>query len=189
MPLILASKSPRRKEILQSVGADFRIITKETDESYSGSPKPDELVKDLSLRKFRAVIGEAEEGDIVLAADTVVSLDGCIFGKPADRDEAFSMISRMSGRSHEVYTGIAVGDSEKVVSACECTKVFFRKLTKDEIYEYIDRFKVTDKAGAYAIQERAALFVEKIEGDFFNIVGLPVFLVGKILREMFQYEL
>ena len=95
----------------------------------------------------------------------------------------------MSGKSHEVYTGITIGNKDKSITECECTKVFFRKVSDREIEKYIDKFNVMDKAGAYAIQERAALFVEKIEGDFFNIVGLPVFLVGRILKEEFGYEL
>ena len=187
--LILASKSPRRSELLSSVGADFTIMTRHTDESYEGNPHPSNLVCELSKRKLLAVLENVSENDIVISADTIVYCSGEIFGKPKDDEEAFSMLKKMSGKAHEVYTGISVGNKEKIITEYECTKVYFRNITDKEIRNYIQTCEVRDKAGAYAIHEKAALFVEKIDGDYFNIVGLPLCHLGNILRNEFDYIL
>ena len=186
--LILASKSARRRELLEMLGADFDIITREVDESYEGEIAPNELVKMLSKRKLDAVVNEAE-GAIVISSDTIVYCNGEVFGKPRDMDDARRMLRAMSGHYHEVYSGIAVGDGKKTVVDAVSTKVYFRHITDSEIERYISESAVLDKAGAYGIQERASLFVEKIEGDYFNIVGLPVCRLGEILRDEFGYNL
>jgi septum formation protein len=148
----------------------------------------DELVKMLSKRKLDAVVNEAE-GAIVISSDTIVYCNGEVFGKPRDMDDARRMLRAMSGHYHEVYSGIAVGDGKKTVVDAVSTKVYFRHITDSEIERYISESAVLDKAGAYGIQERASLFVEKIEGDYFNIVGLPVCRLGEILRDEFGYNL
>lgn len=186
--LILASKSARRRELLEMLGADFDIITREVDESYEGEIAPGELVKMLARRKLDAVTNEAD-GAIVISSDTIVYCSGEVFGKPRDMDDARRMLRAMSGHYHEVYSGIAVGDGEKTVVDAVSTKVYFRHITDSEIERYISESAVLDKAGAYGIQERASLFVEKIEGDYFNIVGLPVCRLGEILRDEFGYDL
>lgn len=186
--LILASKSARRRELLEMLGADFDIITREVDESYEGEIAPDELVKMLARRKLDAVTNEAD-GSIVISSDTIVYCSGEVFGKPRDMDDARRMLRAMSGHYHEVYSGIAVGDGKKTVVDAVSTKVYFRHITDSEIERYISESAVLDKAGAYGIQERASLFVEKIEGDYFNIVGLPVCRLGEILRDEFGYDL
>ena len=186
--LILASKSARRRELLEMLGADFDIITREVDESYEGEIAPGELVKMLARRKLDAVTNEAD-GSIVISSDTIVYCSGEVFGKPRDMDDARRMLRAMSGHYHEVYSGIAVGDGKKTVVDAVSTKVYFRHITDSEIERYISESAVLDKAGAYGIQERASLFVEKIEGDYFNIVGLPVCRLGEILRDEFGYDL
>lgn len=186
--LILASKSARRRELLEMLGADFDIITSELDESYEGKIEPGELVKMLSKRKLDAVVNEID-GAIVISSDTIVYCNGEVFGKPRDMDDARRMLRAMSGHYHEVYSGIAVGDGEKTVVDAVSTKVYFRQITDAEIERYITESSVLDKAGAYGIQERASLFVEKIEGDYFNIVGLPVCRLGEILRGEFGYNI
>lgn len=186
--LILASKSARRRELLEMLGADFDIITREVDESYEGEIAPGELVKMLARRKLDAVTNEAD-GSIVISSDTIVYCSGEVFGKPRDMDDARRMLRAMSGHYHEVYSGIAVGDGKKTVVDALSTKVYFRHITDSEIERYITENAVLDKAGAYGIQERASLFVEKIEGDYFNIVGLPVCRLGEILRDEFGYDL
>ena len=187
--IILASKSARRRELLEMLGLKFDIITKDTDESGVIYDTPDELVKELSLRKLKAVLPDADENSVVIAADTVVWCDGEVFGKPADIADARRMLHAMSGSSHCVYTGISVSDGKKTVTDAVCSTVYFRRLADSEIEYYITNCEVTDKAGAYGIQERASLFVERIDGDYFNIVGLPVCRLGEILRDDFRIDI
>ncbi len=173
--LILASASPRRAQILTQVGLKFQIKTKSTDENITAS-SPQELVRQLSYKKAQAVASDLTEG-IVLGADTVVVVDGQIFGKPHDRQEAFQMLSLLANRAHEVITGFslidATGEMADYTQAVS-TKVYFRPLTAEEIENYLDTNEYTDKAGGYAIQGIGAQFVEKIEGCYYNVVGLPL---------------
>lgn len=187
--LILASKSARRRELLTMLGARFEVIAIDTDESEPDGIEPDALVRDLARRKLEAVRKKAGSERIIIAADTIVWCAGEIFGKPRDIDDARHMLIAMSGSFHEVLTGIAVSRGDTVTVECERTRVYFRKLGADEIERYIATAEVTDKAGAYGIQERAGLFVERIEGDYFNIVGLPICRLGVILRRDFGVEL
>ena len=129
------------------------------------------------------------ESAAIIASDTVVSLDNEIFGKPKDREDAFRMLSLLSGRAHEVYSGIAILSGDKLYSESVCTKVYFRALTKDEIYSYIDKCAPFDKAGAYGIQEFAGIFAEKIEGDINNVIGLPLCALEMALRREFSLSL
>ena len=180
--IILASKSPRRKELLEQMGLEgFRITAPNVDESVEPGLAPAEIVEALSLRKARAAAGRAGPKDLIIAADTVVALDGAALGKPRSEKDAFSMLSRLSGREHRVYTGVTVLQGERAVTEHEETAVVFRALEPGEIRGYIATGEPMDKAGAYGIQGMGALLVEGIRGDYGNVVGLPVFRLGRIL--------
>lgn len=184
MDIILASQSPRRKELLLQMGLrGFKIISPDVDEHVEGNPSPAELVEALSRRKAGAVAAQADEDDLIIAADTVVALDGAVLGKPEDERDAFSMLSALSGNRHMVYTGVTVIRGEQVVTTHEETVVTFRELEPDEISSYIETGEPMDKAGAYGIQGLGALLVSGIEGDYFNVMGLPVYRLGRILAD------
>jgi len=148
-----------------------------------GNLAPAQIVEELSLRKARAVAEESDEDDLIIAADTVVALDGAVLGKPEDESGAFSMLSALSGNRHYVYTGVTVIRGEQVVTQHEMTTVTFRDLEPEEISNYIATEEPMDKAGAYGIQGLGALLVSGIEGDYFNVMGLPVYRLGRILSE------
>ena len=173
---------------MEAIGVKFDIIASEVDESFDGVVAPGELVSGLACRKLEAVLPYAPDS-VVISADTIVWCGGEVFGKPRDLFDAHRMLRAMSGGSHEVYTGIAVGDSSRLTVEYECTKVYFRSLADSEIDAYLSSCSVLDKAGAYGIQERAALFVERVEGDYYNIVGLPLCRLGVILRRDFSIEI
>jgi septum formation protein len=177
MKLVLASKSPRRSEILKNAGIDFTVRVADADETIPDGTKPCDAVVFLAARKAMAV--ERADDEVVLGADTVVVLDDRILGKPKDREDAFNMIRMLSGRVHSVFTGVcAIGDGISLTFAEE-TKVEFYPLSDDEINEYIDTDEPYDKAGAYGIQGLASKFISGIQGDYFNVVGLPVSSVYK----------
>lgn len=171
--IILASGSPRRKELLTLAGIEFTVKTADTDESVPTSFSPEQTVKTLAQRKAKAV-AELNSDSIVIGADTVVAVDGKILGKPKDSEEAFSMLSSLSGRSHFVYTGVCIIDGEKEICFCEKTEVTFYELTDDEINAYILTGDCYDKAGGYGIQSKGCTLVRKLNGDYFNVVGLPI---------------
>lgn len=182
--IILASNSPRRKELLAQMGiTDFKVSAPNVDESVEGEPSPAEMVEQLSLRKARGLANRAGPDDLIIAADTVVALDGAVLGKPRDGEDAFAMLSALSGREHHVYTGVTVLQGERAVTEHEETAVAFRALEPEEIRGYIATGEPMDKAGAYGIQGCGALLVSGIRGDYCNVVGLPVFRLGRILRE------
>ena len=187
MKLVLASKSPRRSEILKNAGIDFTVRVADADETIPEGTKPEDAVVFLAARKAMAVPRENDE--VVLGADTVVVLDDMILGKPKDKDDAFNMIKRLSGRVHSVFTGVcAIGDGISLTFAEE-TKVEFYPLTEDEINEYISTDEPYDKAGAYGIQGLASKFISGIQGDYFNVVGLPVCRLATLLAEEFDYNI
>jgi septum formation protein len=168
--LILASRSPQRRAILEQLGVDFRVEAPEVEELTGGDPR--RLVRENALRKARAV---AARGERVLGADTAVVLDGRVFGKPRDEREAETFLRRLSGRTHEVMSGIAVrepGGAER--SDVAVTRVRFRRLEAPDLAWYLATEEWRERAGAYAIQGRGAALVEEIEGDYWNVVGLPV---------------
>lgn len=181
MKLVLASKSPRRSEILKNAGIDFTVRVADADETIKEGTKPEDAVKILAERKARAV--ERAKDETVLGADTVVVLDDKILGKPRDREDAFNMLKNLSGREHSVFTGVcAISENGSVVFAEE-TKVEFYSLSDKEINEYIDTKECDDKAGAYGIQGFASKFIKGINGDYFNVVGLPISSIyEKILK-------
>ena len=185
MDIILASKSPRRRALLEQMGVrDFRIITPDIDEHMDRALPPAELVRQISLEKARAVAVQADPNTVVIAADTVVALDGAVLGKPADEEEAFRMLSLLSGNRHQVYTGLTVLRGEQVFSQWEETAVTFRPLTAEEIEAYIATGEPMDKAGAYGIQGYGSLLIEGISGDYYNVMGLPVCRLGQILGQL-----
>ena len=181
--LILASQSPRRQELLRRIGVEhFTVLPTDSDESWDPGWSPEELVGRLSARKAAAAAAQAGPEAIVLAADTMVFLDDKRLGKPADEAEAFEMLSALSGREHTVWTGVTVRRGDRADTRSEATAVRFRTLTAEEIRAYIATGEPMDKAGAYGIQERGALLVEGIRGDYFNVMGLPVLRLARMLR-------
>ena len=171
--LILASKSPRRKELLKQIGIPFVVVVSDAEEVSGNSWTPAALVVENAKRKARAV-AEKYPDSPVLGADTVVSSEGKIFGKPKDKDEARKMLTALSGKMHEVTTGLALINRNEIRTTSVTTKVFFDTMTKADIDAYIATEESMDKAGAYAIQGKAARFIEKIEGSYSNVVGLPL---------------
>lgn len=187
--LILASASPRRHDLLTAAGIPHTVLSADTDESLPSGIAPHEAVEILSARKAEAILPIAPAGSIILAADTVVTLDGGILGKPRDELDAKRMLLSLSGREHHVFTGVTVTDGMKTVTRHAKTAVRMRIISEEEIDAYIKTGEPMDKAGAYGIQGRAAFFVSGIEGDYANVVGLPVSLVGEILRIDFAFPL
>lgn len=181
MKLILASASPRRKEILENIGYKFEVIPSESEEKLKDGLSPKDTVEALAYQKALDVYSDNPES-IVLGADTVVVFDGKILGKPKDKQDARRMLKMLSGQTHEVRTGYAVlgGNTEIVLS--ECTLVTFFSLSDEEIENYINTGEPMDKAGAYGIQGKGALLVRSILGDYFNVVGLPVANVSRCLK-------
>ncbi len=181
--LILASKSPRRNELLKGLGVDFTIKTKDTDESFPRDMDPYQVAGFLSKKKANAFLDKLADDEIILTADTVVILDGQILNKPADDQEAFEMISALSGKEHHVVTGITIGKSASLITRQDTVKVHFKPLTIEEIQYYVQTCKPFDKAGAYGIQEWIGyVAVDRIEGSFYTVMGLPVHLVYEELK-------
>lgn len=179
--LVLASKSPRRSEILKTAGYDFTVRVQETDETLPTGICPEDAVVYLAASKAKAV--ERNSDELVLGADTIVVLDNKILGKPKDREDAYIMLKSLSGRIHSVYTGVCGICDEYSITLSERTDVEFLLLTDEEIYAYIDTNDCYDKAGAYGIQGYASKFVRRINGDYFNVVGFPISAVyEKILK-------
>ena len=185
--LILASASPRRRELLRQAGFAFEVVAPEVDETYPGGEDPAAFAERLALAKAAQIAQRfaAKDDVVVLGADTVVVADGEVLGKPVSADDARAMLRKLSGIAHRVITGVALaapGAARRAVGH-EVTRVFFRPLTEEEIAAYVATGEPLDKAGAYAAQGRAARFVNRVEGCYFNVVGLPVALVDRLLRE------
>lgn len=186
--LILASKSPRRKEILSMVASDFEIRVSDADETIDKDTDAFDVPRQLAVKKAEAVT--YNDGELIIGCDTVViSPDGEIMGKPKDDNDAIRMLKKLSGTAHYVVSGIAIRNGECVVSDSVTTKVIMRNLTENEIKSYVSRCHPTDKAGAYGIQEMAGAFVEGIEGDFYNVVGLPLCRLCELLCNEFNVDL
>lgn len=179
--IILASASPRRRELMAFITDEFEVITAEVDETIEEGTLPQDAVMQLSLKKAQAV-SEKYKGRLVIGADTVVVCDDTILGKPDNRNHASEMLRMLSGRTHFVLTGVTITDGEKTDTFFVSSEVKFLELTDDEILIYVSGGEPDDKAGAYAIQGKGSLFVEKINGDYFNIVGFPVSEVNRHLK-------
>lgn len=185
MRIVLASGSPRRKALLTMLGlSDFDVIPAKGEEQVKPGLTPAETVKVLAEAKADEVSEQCGASDVIIAADTIVWLDGQILGKPHSEAEAASMLRRLSGRAHTVYTGVAVLRGERRVIEAEASEVHFRALDEAEIEAYVASGEPMDKAGAYGAQGLAALFVERIEGDFFNVMGLPLCRLGQMLKKL-----
>ena len=187
--IILASASPRRKELMAMAGYEFEIQVSHKEEVYSAT-EPGEIVKELSLLKAKDIASMNEKKSlIVIGADTVVAHDGKILGKPQSEQDAFDMIKGYQGDKHQVYTGVAILDydedgNERVVNHAVRTDVYVNAMTDEEVWNYIHNDNVMDKAGAYGIQSGFAIHIEKIEGDYFNVVGLPISYVYEELKKL-----
>ncbi len=188
--IILASQSPRRRQLLEQIGLeDFTILVPDADESYDPTATPQEIVSSICRKKAVAARELAKNDDaIIITADTMVFLDGLRLGKPRSEEEAAQMLRSLSGRTHQVCTGVTVCRGERAVTEAEVTQVTFRPLSGEEIRRYTATGEPMDKAGAYGIQGKAALFVSGIDGDYFNVMGLPLHLLGQMLAA-FDVEL
>ena len=182
MEVILASQSPRRKELMGLFHFSFTVRVADIDETMDDTRSAQEEVARVSLRKAQAVVHQAD--DIVIAADTIVVCEGQILGKPHDETDARRMLTLLSGRDHQVMTGMTVLRGDRQVVCTEVTDIHFRTLSEKEIRAYIATGEPMDKAGAYGIQGGGALFAEKMVGDYYNVMGLPVCRLGQILREI-----
>lgn len=185
MNLILASASPRRALLLQQVGIPYEVVIPDVTEKIDKNLHPRKVVVEIARYKANAVRANLEKG-IVLAADTIVALGNSILGKPEDKIEAYEMLKRLSGQEHLVLTGLVlhrVEDGTEVSGVAE-TRVWMKKLSAEVIKEYVESGEPLDKAGAYGIQGRAALFIERIDGCYFNVVGLPLSLLNDLLKKI-----
>ena len=185
---VLASKSPRRKELLENIGMEFTVKVSDFDENtVSRELSPDLYVQELAMFKAMSLVKEVASDTLIIGADTVVIHNDEILGKPYGRTDAINMLKQLSGDVHHVYTGVCVvrSDDAKAVASCVKTEVYFRNLSDEEIEYYVDTYKPFDKAGGYGIQEYAGVFVESIDGDYFNIVGLPVCKLNQIIKDEF----
>jgi septum formation protein len=180
--IILASSSPRRRELLEQIGLPYRVVAAEVDETPLPNETPEHYVLRLAEAKSLHAWKLAEGELPVLGADTAVVVDGDILGKPGGREQALAMLRRLSGRGHRVLTGVSLR-SQQHWRTCSDTRVFFRTLDEAEILAYWETGEPCDKAGAYAIQGRAAQFIERIEGSFSGVVGLPLFETAALLRQ------
>jgi|SRR5690606_7328393 septum formation protein len=189
LPLILASASPRRRDLLRSVGLSPRVVPSETDETVDPSLSPDAAAVELATRKARSVAEmlrrAGETAGVVLGADTVVCIDGELLGKPADAEDAARMLAKLQGREHRVYTGVCLLDvaGTRQKTGCRETAVRMKPLSPERIRRYVATGECFDKAGAYAVQGLGALLVESIRGCYYNVVGLPLSLVDDLLAE------
>lgn len=179
--LILASNSPRRKELLSMLGYEFLVLPSDCDES-TNIKNPKKLVKELSYRKAYAV--KRDCNDTVIGSDTVVAIGKRILGKPQNEADAFNMLKLLSGKTHTVYTGVTVLNNENVITDCISCRVTFKRMIDKEIKEYIETNEPMDKAGAYGIQGRGSAFVKAVHGDYFAVVGFPCCYIDSILKKI-----
>jgi septum formation protein len=180
--LILASASPRRKELLEQINVAFQVSVSDVEEVMEGLTRPEDIVVSLALQKAQDVARKFPH-DAVLGADTIVTYGGSVLGKPKTKEEAYEMLRTLSGRTHEVFTGVAILCKDEQLSFFERTEVTFYELSDEEIRAYIESGEPMDKAGSYGIQGLGAMFVQKINGDYFSVVGLPI---AKVYRELKQ---
>lgn len=186
--IVLASSSPRRIELLKQIGLTFEVVPADIEEEVFKDLTPQELVERLAKEKVLNASLKVKNS-IVVGADTVVVLEGKILGKPKSKEEALNMLLLLSGKWHKVFSGVAVMDSDnkQLFSDVEETKVKFRRISTEEAMKYVETGESMDKAGAYAIQGKGAVFIEKIEGCYYNVVGLPIYRLEKLLKKFNIY--
>lgn len=173
--IILASKSPRRFELMKMAGFEFTVDSKNVEENHPEGMPANLIPASLATKKAKAFLSEIDDNTVVIGADTIVISDGVIYEKPNDREHAIEMLTALSGKMHEVVTGVCILSNKKEVVFSETTKVYFNPFTREEIEYYVDNYKPFDKAGSYACQEWiGAIGIKKFDGDYFNVVGLPV---------------
>lgn len=184
--IILASQSPRRKQLLEWAELSFDIVVKETDESYPEGLKMDEIAVHIARQKALAVRSSVPADAIILAADTIVVFNNRVIGKPKNREEAVGTLMDLSGNQHIVITGVVIRKNDREIAFSESTSVRFHELSKEQIEYYVDQYKPYDKAGAYAIQEWIGVVgIQSVNGDFYNVMGLPV---SRVLRELKRFN-
>ena len=183
--IILASQSPRRKQLLEWAEVPFEIVVKETDERFPPGLEPDEVAVYIARNKALAVQQLINSNEVILAADTIVVLGDNIIGKPVHREDAVSILLALSGSTHKVITGVVIRKGDEEISFADTTEVEFHNITVNEIEFYVDKYKPYDKAGAYAIQEWIGVVgIKSINGDFYNVMGLPV---SRVVRELKKF--
>jgi septum formation protein len=183
--IVLASQSPRRKQLLEWAEIEFDIVVKETDESFPSGLSIENIPVHIARNKAVAVQKQVAPDKIILAADTVVVLDNKIIGKPKDREDAINILSALSGNKHLVITGVVIQKNDKEIFFADITEVWFHELSQHQIGFYVDKYKPYDKAGAYAIQEWIGVTgIKKINGDFYNVMGLPV---SRVVQELYKF--
>ena len=186
--IILASGSPRRSDILKQVGIDFTVKTSKVKEDFADNLTPEQVVMELAARKCEAVFSEVlpEKDTVVISADAIVVYEDEILGKPKDENDAYNTLKRLSGHIHQVYTGVTmtyfINGKFRIDTFADCANVYFRELTDKEIKEYVKTGEPMDKAGSYGIQGIGALLIDKIDGDYYTIVGLPISKVYRALK-------
>ena len=183
--IILASKSPRRLELMKMAGFEFTVNSKNVEENHPEGLAPQLIPAALATKKAKAFLPELDDDTVVIGADTIVILDGVIYEKPNNREHAIEMLSALSGKMHEVVTGVCILSNKKEVVFSETTKVYFNPFTRSEIEYYVDNYKPFDKAGSYACQEWVgAIGIKKFDGDYFNVVGLPI---NRVYQELLSF--
>ena len=183
--IILASGSPRRKQLLEWAEVPFEIVVKETDETFPAGLTVEEVPIHIARQKAMAVESVMNNDSVILAADTIVVLNERIIGKPKNREDAINILSDLSGRKHRVITGVVIMLGKKEISFSDSTDVYFHELSREQLEFYVDKYKPYDKAGAYAIQEWIGVVgIRSVEGDFYNVMGLPVSRVVKELKKI-----
>lgn len=187
--IILASGSPRRKMLMEWAEFSFEVLVSDADESYDPEASPENIARAIAEKKLQAVLDLKQidlSDSIIVAADTIVVLDGEIIGKPTDREDAIGILTRLSGKQHQVITAVSVQDDQKRLVFHDTTHVSFHALSPAQVIHYVDNYKPYDKAGAYAIQEWIGVIgIKSIEGDFYNVMGLPVSHLVQVLKESF----
>ena len=185
MAIVLASQSPRRQELLQRIGVeDFRTLSLDIDESYPAGLSPEDTVRFIAGKKSDAAAALCAPDDLIITADTMVFLGSDRLGKPRDEEDAFRMLRELAGSRHTVCTGVSLRRGAQYESFAVSTGVTFRRASDDEIRAYIKTGEPMDKAGAYGIQGRGALFIAHLDGDYFNVMGLPLCRLGQLLNEL-----
>ena len=186
MRLILASKSPRRRQLISELGFEVTIADISVDETIDPSTPIHLVAENIAQRKAEAYpVEQMKDDEVLVTADTIVAIDGLKLGKPHDRSEAIAMLQRLAGRCHQVYSGVCLRSRTASKSFTETTDVYFRTLQQSEIEHYVDTYRPFDKAGAYGIQEWIGMVgIERIDGDYYNVVGLPLFALYRALKEM-----